>query len=177
MPPYKFFNLNPFAKKAVISTDSVKKELTPPAPTQENTLSIISTIEKDAKTFASDFEKVYVKLFQAEPAIETTVVGVIGVVAPLVVAIVAATGNEPEALAIAAITSVVKSDLAVVQTTLNAAGAGTANASVKSTLTAINTNLASLLTAGMIKSPATLATVTKDVQSISSALAVIIAAL
>jgi hypothetical protein len=159
MPPYKFFNPSP------------------PAPTKENPLSLIGTIEKGVKTFASDFEKVYVKLFQAEPAIETTVVGVIGVVAPLVVAVVASTGNEPEALAIAGIISVVKSDLAVVQTTLNAAGAGTANASVKSTLTAIDANLASLLTAGMIKNPATLATVTKDVNSISSALAVIIAAL
>jgi hypothetical protein len=140
-------------------------------------MSLFASVEGKLSTFAHDFEAVYVKLFQEEPKIEQAVVGVIGVAAPLVVAIAAATGSEPEAAAIVGIITVVKSDLAVVQTTMNAAGAGTANASVKSLLAAVTSNLASLLTAGLIKNPVTLATVTKDVNSIGSALDVVIAAL
>jgi hypothetical protein len=140
-------------------------------------MSLFSALEGKAKTFAHDFEAVYVKLFQEEPKIEQAIVGAIGVAAPLVVAIALATGSEPEAAAITAVISIVKSDLAVVQTTLNAAGAGTPNASIKSTLAAINANLASLLTAGLIKNPVTLATITKDVTSIPGAFEVVIAAL
>jgi hypothetical protein len=140
-------------------------------------MSIFSKFDAEAKSFASLVEKAFVKLFNEEPKIEQAAVSTISVVAPIVVAVVAATGNEPEAAAIAAVVSVVKSDLATVQVMFNQAGAGTSTVTAKSLLTAINANLASLLTAGMIKSPETLATVTKDVQSISAALDVLIAAL
>ena len=129
------------------------------------------------KTFAHEVEAAFVKLFNEEPKIEKAAVSTISVVAPIVVAVVAATGNEPEAAAIAAIISVVKSDLAAVQVTLNQAGAGTTNVTAVSLLKAINANLASLLGAGFIKSPTTAATVTKDVTSITAALDVLIAAL
>jgi hypothetical protein len=177
MPPLRTIKIVPvpFLPPAVATTSSNAAET--PATTQENLMSLFSVIEGKAKTFAHDFEEVYVKLFQAEPKIEQAIVGAIGIAAPLVVAIALATGSEPEAAAITAVISVVKSDLAVIQTTLNAAGAGTPNASVKSTLTAIVANLGSLLTVGMVKNPATLATITKDVTSISGAFEVVIAAL
>lgn len=140
-------------------------------------MSLFSKIEGEVKTIAHDAEAILQKLFIAEPKIEAITITTISAVAPIVVAIAAVTGNEPEAAAITAIVTVVKSDLATVQLVLNAAGAGTANVTVKSTLTAINSNLAQLLTAGMVKNPATLATITKDVQSITAALDVIIAAL
>lgn len=131
----------------------------------------------DLKSVASKVEAAFEKLFQEEPKIEAVVVSTISAVAPFVVAIAAATGSEPEAAAIAGVVSIIKSDLAAVQVTLNEAGAGTANVSAKSLLAAINANLASLLTAGFIKDAATQAKVTKDVTSISSALDVLIAAL
>ena len=140
-------------------------------------MSLFSKVEGEVKTFAHDAEEVLQKLFLEEPKIEQVVVTTISVVAPTVVAITAATGNEPEAAAITAIVSLVQSDLAAVQITMNQAGAGTANVSAKSTLAAINANLAQLLTAGFIKNPTTLATVTKYVQSITAALDVLISAL
>jgi hypothetical protein len=149
-----------------------------PVPvTKETPMSIFSAFDKDAKSIASKIAATMEKLFQEEPKVEAAAVSTISAVAPFVVAIAAATGNEPEAAAITAIVSVVKSDLAAVQVTLNAAGAGTTNVSAKSLLVAINANLAQLLTAGMIKNPASIATVTKDVQSISASLDVLIAAL
>lgn len=131
----------------------------------------------DLKSFAAKAEAAFEQLFQEEPKIEQVVVSVISAVAPTVVAITAATGNEPEAAAITGIVSLVKSGLVALQVTLNEAGAGTANVTAKSLLTSINTNLASLLSAGLIKSPETIATVTKDVTSITTALDVLIAAL
>lgn len=140
-------------------------------------MSIFSKFDTEAKTFASDVEKAFIKLFNEEPKIEAAAASTIGVVAPIIVAVVAATGSEPEAAAIAGIISIVKNDLATVQVVLNQAGAGTNNTTAKSLLAAINANLASLLTAGLVKNPATLATITKDVTSISAALDVLIAAL
>jgi hypothetical protein len=140
-------------------------------------MSIFTKIEGKADTFAHEVEKTFVILFNEEPKVEQAAVSTIGVVAPLVVAIAAATGNEPEAAAIAAIVSLIKTELATVQVTLNAAGAGTTNVSAKSLLAAINANLAQLLTAGFIKNPAVAASVTKDVTSITAALDVLIAAL
>lgn len=140
-------------------------------------MSIFSKFDAEAKTLASKVEAAFVKLFQEEPKVEEAAVSTLNVIAPLVVAITAATGQEAEAAAIAAVVSVVKSDLAAVQVTLNQAGAGTTNTTATSLLAAVNANLASLLSAGFIKNPATLAKVTTDIQSISSALDVLISAL
>jgi hypothetical protein len=60
-------------------------------------MTLLTKIEGDAKTFAHDFEAAYVKLFQEEPKIEQDAAGTLSIVAPIVVAIVAATGNEAEA--------------------------------------------------------------------------------
>jgi hypothetical protein len=140
-------------------------------------MSLFSTIDKDAKSIASKVEAGLKKLFLAEPKVEQVAVATISAVAPIVVAIAAVTGNEAESAAIAGIVSIVKTDLAAIQVTLNEAGAGTVNISVKSTFSAINDNLAILLTAGYIKNPQTLATVTADVNKIETALNVLIAAL
>ena len=140
-------------------------------------MSVFTKVEGEVKTLAHEAETVLQKLFVAEPKVEQVAVTTINVVAPLVVGIAAVTGSEPEAAAITAVVSLVKSDLAAVQITLNQAGAGTPNVTVKSLLAAVNANLASLLTAGMIKDATTLATVTKDVQTISAALDVLISAL
>lgn len=140
-------------------------------------MSIFSKFDAGSKTFASKVAAAFEKLFNEEPKIEEAAVSTLSVVAPLIVAVAAATGNEPEAAAIAGIISIVKSDLAAVQVTLNQAGAGTSNVTASGLLKAINANLATLLTAGLVKDPATIAVITKDVTSISEALDVLIAAL
>lgn len=140
-------------------------------------MGFFTAVDKEAKSLASKVEAAFSKLFQEEPKVEQIVVSVISAVAPTVVAITAATGNEAESAAIAGIVSIVKSDLAAVQVTLNEAGAGTGDVSVKSIFTSINTNLATLLSAGYIKDPATLAKVTSDVTKIETALNVLISAL
>ena len=140
-------------------------------------MSIFSAFDKDIKTLASKVAATMEKLFQEEPKVEAAAVATISAVAPFVVAIASIVGTEAEVTAITTVISMVKSDLAVVQVTLNEAGAGTGSVSAKSLLTAVTANLASLLTAGMIKNPATLATVTADVNKITESLDVLIAAL
>lgn len=138
---------------------------------------------KDLSSFAGKFENAFVKLFNEEPKVEAVAVQAISLVAPIVVSIVAATGQEAEAAAIAAVTSTVKSELATLQVALNDAGAGSLTAGTSPTVLAqnliksIDANLGSLLTAGMIKDANTASKVTGFVQSISSELNVLLAAL
>jgi hypothetical protein len=138
-------------------------------------LSIFSTIDKDAKTFAGKFETAYKKLWAVEPKIEETIVTVISTVAPEVVAIAAISAGAPGATAAAAIIAEIKADLATVQVVVTASGV--ANPSVKSTLQAVVANLGSILAVSGIKDPALVATVTKDVDSVVAGLQVVIAAL
>lgn len=152
-------------------------QVSPSIVLQGENMSIFSKIEGVAKTIAHEVEEALIKISLAEPNIERVTATTISAVAPIVVSIAAVSGNEPEAAAITGIVVLVQNELAALQVTLNQAGAGTVNISVKATLAAINANLGALLTGGMIKNPQTLATVTADVQKISAAINVLVSAL
>jgi hypothetical protein len=144
-------------------------------PKEKSSMSIFSTIDKDAKTIAGKFEAAYKKLWAEEPKVEQTIVTIISAAAPEVVAIAAIAAGAPGATAASAIVSEIKADLATVQVVVTAAG--TANPSVKSTLQAVVVNLGQILTVAGIKDPATVAEVTKAVDSVVEGLQVAIAAL
>jgi hypothetical protein len=136
-------------------------------------LSIFTKIEGEAKTLAHDVEDTLAKLYISEPKVETIVATTITVVSPLIVAVTAASAPlaVPE---VTAILAVVKSDLAAAQVIVTEAGS---TPTVKNLLTAVVTNLKSILAIGAIKNATTTATITTDVTSITAALETILAVL
>lgn len=137
-------------------------------------MSLFSVIDKDFTSTAAKIEKAYKELFADEPKIEAIAVTVISTMAPEVVAIAAVAAGAPGAAAASTIISAVKTGLAAAQVAFNAAGK---NQTAKGFLQAVVTNLQSILTVSQIKDPATVATLTKDVDGAVAGLQVVLAAL
>lgn len=124
------------------------------------------------KSFFSEVETEFKKLFGTAPAALQTASGVLTVVAPLVESIVALTGNEAAAAAISVVVGQVKADMAAVSTLIKSSGA---TPTVTSVMNAIVANLKDLLTAGDIKNESTLSTVTAVVNTIVSEIEAVLA--
>lgn len=115
------------------------------------------------KSFFSEVETEFKKLFGSAPAALQTASAVITVVAPLVESLIALTGNEAAAAAIAVVVKQVEVDITAVQVTLKSVGSPL---SLVGVLDAIVSNLKTLLTAGDIKDAKTLEVVTSVVNTI-----------
>lgn len=137
-------------------------------------MSIFSTIDKDAKLLVSKIEVIFTKLFGSAPAVLQTVSATLTVVAPLVESILALTGNEAAAATILVVVSQVESDITAVDALVQSTGA---TPTLTSVLTAIVSNLKTLLTAGDIKDAATLSKVTAIVDTIVAEFEAILSAL
>ncbi len=101
------------------------------------------------------------KVFGSEAAWERIASATITVIAPLVETIVSLTASEPASAEVTAVVNQIQGDLAAVNLVITSAGGS--NVTISSLLSAIETNLQTLLTDGQIKDPATLAKVTSVV--------------
>lgn len=109
-------------------------------------------------SFFSSIGNFFKKVFGSEAAWERIASATITVIAPLTETIIALTAGEPASAALAAVIEQIQNDLAAVNAVVTTAGSSTVD--VNSLLTSIEVNLQTLLTAGQIKNPATLAQVT-----------------
>lgn len=138
-------------------------------------MSILSKVENGVKTLAHEAESALSVFVKDEPKIEQVVVTTITTVGPFVIAIVGVVTANPEAAAAsAAIISSIESKLAAAQVVV--ASLGTA-ASAKGLLTLVVADLQQLLAVVGVKNPALTATITADVNKVTSALQIILAAL
>ena len=138
-------------------------------------MSILSKVENGVKTLAHDAEDALKLFVKDEPKIEAVAATTIATVSPLVVAIAAiATGNAAVATATAAIISAIQSKLAAAQVVIVSLSSAS---SAKSLLTLVQSDLAQLLAVVGVKDPSLTTTITADVNKISAAIAVILAAL
>ena len=138
-------------------------------------MSILSKVENGVKTLAHDAEDALKLFVKDEPKIEAVAATTLATVSPLVVAVAAvATGNAAVATATAAILAAISSKLAAAQVVIVSLSSAS---SAKSLLTLVQADLAQLLAVVGVKDPAVTASITADVNKISAALAVILAAL
>ena len=178
MPPPRLFDMFkhqqhiPPPQPTVATTSSIVAE--PPA-TKETKMSILSKVENGVKTLAHDAEDALKLFVKDEPKIEAVAATTLSTVAPLVVAVAGiASGNAAVAVATAAIITSIQSKLAAAQVVIVSLGSA---ASAKQLLTLLQADLAQLLAVVGVKDPSLTATITADVNRISAALAVILAAL
>lgn len=119
-----------------------------------------------------DIGGIFKKLFAAEPKITQVVIATITVIAPLVETILVVTGQEVEARAVELVIEQVETDLTAITALVQSSGV---TPTLTSVLNAVVENLESLLTAGQIKDPNTIKTVTATVGVIVGELKAIIA--
>lgn len=137
--------------------------------------SILSKIENGAKTLAHDAEDALKLFVKDEPKIEAVAATTLATVSPLVVAVAAvATANPAVAAATAAILSAISSKLAAAQVVIVSLGSAT---SAKSLLQLVQADLSQLLAVIGVKDPAVASAISADVNKISEALSVIVAAI
>lgn len=105
----------------------------------------------------SDIKAIFEKIEKKEPAIATVAEQTLTSVSVVIESVLDVAGQEAEASAIAKVVAVAESSLKAVTAVVTAAGP---TATVSSVLSAVVTNLESLLTAGQIKDPAVLSKVT-----------------
>jgi hypothetical protein len=105
----------------------------------------------------SDIKSIFAKIEKKEPAVATVAEQTLTSVSVVVESILDVSGQEAEASAISGAVAIALSSLKAVTAVVTAAGP---TATVSSVISAIVANLESLLTAGQIKDPATLAKVT-----------------
>ena len=120
-------------------------------------MSIFSAVDKDLKSLGSEIEAFLEKVSKDEPKVEPVVSATLTAVGITVEGILAVTGQEAEAAAIAAIVSEIQLDLATVNAVITTTGT---SPTLNTTLNAIVTNLKSILASGNIKDPATVTAVT-----------------
>lgn len=128
-----------------------------------------------ANIFESIFKGIggiFKKLFAAEPKMAQIITATITVIAPLVETILVVTGQEPEAAAVELVIEQVEADLTAITGLVQSSGI---TPTLTSVLNAVVANLESLLTAGQIKDPAVVKTVTATVGVIVGELKAIIA--
>lgn len=104
----------------------------------------------------SDIKAIFAKIEKKEPAVATVAEQTLSSISIVVESVLDVSGQEAEAAAIAKVVAVAESALKAVTAVVTAAGP---TATVSSALNAVVANLESLLTAGQIKDPATLAKV------------------
>jgi hypothetical protein len=137
-------------------------------------MSILGKIENGIKTLAHESEDALKLFVKDEPKIEAVTSTTLLAVSPFVAAVALAVAGAPEAAAVAAILAAVSSKLAAAQvviTSLNSA------ASAKGLLQSVVADLAQILAVVGVKSPTLTLTITNDVNKISAALQIIIAAI
>lgn len=105
----------------------------------------------------SDIKAIFEKIEKKEPAVATVAEQTLTSVSVVIESVLDVAGQEAEASAIAKVVAVAESSLKAVTAVVTAAGP---TATVSSVLSAVVTNLESLLTAGQIKDPAVLSKVT-----------------
>ena len=138
-------------------------------------MSILSKVENGVKTLAHDAEDALKLFVKDEPKIEAVAATTLATISPLVVAVAAvATGNAATAAATAAILAAISSKLAAAQVVIVSLSSAS---SAKSLLTLVQSDLAQLLAVVGVKDPSLTATITADVNKMSAAIAVILAAL
>lgn len=138
-------------------------------------MSILSKVENGLKTIAHDAEDALKLFVKDEPKIEAVVATTLKAVSPLVVATLAiVTANPAVGIETAAIVSDIQTSLAAAQVIVVSLSSAT---SAKNLLTLIDSDLQAILAVVKVKDPALTATITTDVTKVTSALAVILAAI
>jgi hypothetical protein len=128
-------------------------------------------------TFFHDV-KAFLGKFFTSPTLQQTITTTLTVGGALVEGILAETGNEPAAAEITNIVNQTKTDLAAAATLAKSvtpqSGTG-AYAQVSTILGGVNTNLKTLLTAGHVTNPATVAKVTGIVTAVTDGIEALMA--
>lgn len=138
-------------------------------------MSILSKIENGAKTLAHEAEDALKLFVKDEPKIEAIAATTLKTVSPIVVAIAGVvTANPLVAAEAASVLANISSTLAAAQVVIVSLSSAS---SAKSLLTLVQSDLQQILAIVGVKDPALKATVTADVNKVSVALQVILAAL